>query len=128
MKESNFAKAQESRRKDVERMFGMLQARWHTLTNPCRLWSKDAMKDVVVTCCILHNMILESEMSQCESLPPPPPEWIVESPVPMSAANPVAHADRLVGAFESIVDPSIHKRLQDDLMEHQWQIRLHNSM
>ena len=38
-KESNFSGAQESARKDVERCFGMMQARWSIITQPCRLWN-----------------------------------------------------------------------------------------
>lgn len=61
MKESHFVKCQESCRKDVERCFGVLQARWRILAVPFRLWSAEAMATVVKACAILHNMIIEDE-------------------------------------------------------------------
>lgn len=60
-KEQYFAKQQESTRKDVERGFGVLIARWHILNNPCRLWDIHTMTLIMKTCIILHNMILEYE-------------------------------------------------------------------
>ena len=38
-KKSNFSGAQESARKDVERCFGVMQARWSIITQHCRLWN-----------------------------------------------------------------------------------------
>ena len=48
-------------RKDVERAFGVLKKRWRILGIPCRLWDKDQIGNVMYTCIILHNMILEDE-------------------------------------------------------------------
>jgi hypothetical protein len=45
-----FASAQEAKRKDIERAFGMLQARFHILTSPCCLWDRGAMDTVIPTC------------------------------------------------------------------------------
>ncbi|KAI2505163.1 Plant transposon protein [Fragilaria crotonensis] len=56
-----FATAQEAKRKDIERAFGILQARFHILTSGCRLWNRDAMKTVIKTCVILHNLIIDFE-------------------------------------------------------------------
>ena len=52
---------QEVQRKDVERAFGVLQARWRILALPCKLWSVGAMNSVIIACIILHNMIIEDE-------------------------------------------------------------------
>jgi Plant transposon protein len=59
--QKHFATAQEAKRKDIERAFGILQARFHILTSGCRLWSRDAMGTVIRTCVILDNMIVDYE-------------------------------------------------------------------
>ncbi|ETV69632.1 hypothetical protein H257_14654 [Aphanomyces astaci] len=56
-----FASKQEAKRKDIERAFGVLQARFHVLTSGCRLWDRDAMRTVIKACVILHNMIIDFE-------------------------------------------------------------------
>jgi Plant transposon protein len=45
-------------RKSVERVFGVLFARFHVLCKPSRLWYKEDMADVVAASCIIHNMII----------------------------------------------------------------------
>eukprot|EP00918_Siedleckia_nematoides_P091890 GHVU01201746.1.p1 GENE.GHVU01201746.1~~GHVU01201746.1.p1 ORF type:complete len:281 (+),score=13.46 GHVU01201746.1:44-844(+) len=54
--EQHYTQAQESRRKDVERTFGILQSRFHFLRIPCRWWYKRDVLKAVKTCVILHNM------------------------------------------------------------------------
>ncbi|XP_018466280.2 uncharacterized protein LOC108837759 [Raphanus sativus] len=56
-----FAKKQESVRKDVERAFGVLQARFAVVKNPSKLWEKEKIKNIMKACIILHNMIVENE-------------------------------------------------------------------
>jgi hypothetical protein len=43
-KQKLFAKVQEAVRKDVERAFGVLQARYYIIERPCRLWNHNAME------------------------------------------------------------------------------------
>jgi hypothetical protein len=57
----HFAKLQESARKDIERTFGVLQARWHVLNVGCRLWEKEDVMCIMTCCIILHNMIVEDQ-------------------------------------------------------------------
>jgi hypothetical protein len=40
LKDKNFVKAQESQRKDVERAYGVLQARFAIVRGPARFWDK----------------------------------------------------------------------------------------
>ena len=60
-KSAYFASRQEAVTKDIERCFSVLQARFAIVKNPCRLWSMDVINDIMFTCCILHNMIVEDE-------------------------------------------------------------------
>lgn len=61
---ANYARKHEAVRKDIERLFGVLQKRFHVLFHPSRHWSKDMMSIVVATCLILHNMIVEDEYGE----------------------------------------------------------------
>ena len=60
-KQSLFAKTQESVRKDVERAFGVLQARFAVVKNPSKLWDKEKIGNIMKACIILHNMIVQDE-------------------------------------------------------------------
>ncbi|KAK1602962.1 hypothetical protein QYE76_027162 [Lolium multiflorum] len=60
-KEACFTKNQEACRKDIERAFGVLQARFAIVRGPARFWDKETLVDVMICCVILHNMIIEDE-------------------------------------------------------------------
>ncbi len=46
-------------RKDVECTFGILKGRWRILKSGIRLQSVDAVDSIWLTCCALHNWLLE---------------------------------------------------------------------
>ncbi|XP_057804051.1 uncharacterized protein LOC131019521 [Salvia miltiorrhiza] len=58
-----FAQHQEAARKDVERAFGVLQARFAFIKRPCLIWDRDIMGKIMIACIIMHNMIVEDERS-----------------------------------------------------------------
>ena len=60
MKE-HFTKCQEGAQKDVERAFGVLQARWEIVKNPVRQWDLETISNIMMACIIMHNMIIEDE-------------------------------------------------------------------
>ncbi|XP_076925218.1 uncharacterized protein LOC143587959 [Bidens hawaiensis] len=60
-KQKYFTKRQELARKDIERAFGVLKKKWAILANPIKFWTGKKITEVVYTCVILHNMILEDE-------------------------------------------------------------------
>ena len=60
-KQIHFAKSQESARKDVERAFGVLQARFSIVRGLARFCILEVLKDIMKACIILHNMIVEDE-------------------------------------------------------------------
>ncbi|XP_023738285.1 uncharacterized protein LOC111886281 [Lactuca sativa] len=60
-KRLKFKRAQERARKDVERAFGALKKRCYILKYLAPYMEEKKMSDVMYTCIILHNMILEDE-------------------------------------------------------------------
>jgi HD superfamily phosphohydrolase YqeK len=56
-----FSQRQESVRKDVEKAFGVLQARFDIVRRPARLWKQADVINIMQACVILHNMIVEDE-------------------------------------------------------------------
>ena len=62
VREQRYTRAQEGRRKDIERAFGVLQARFNILRYEDKRWYKSEIIKSSRVCVILHNMIVR--MSQ----------------------------------------------------------------
>ena len=58
-KEIRWSKWMESLRKDIECTFGILKGRWRILKTGIRLHGTKIADDIFLTCCALHNMLLE---------------------------------------------------------------------
>jgi hypothetical protein len=119
-KRKHFAAAQESARKDVERAFGVLQARFAIVRGPARFWKLETLKNIMMTCVILHNMIVEDEWTnnieedfEYEQLNEP------LEPVTLGATNDFSE---FIRRHHSIRDRETHSQLQLDLVEHLWQL------
>jgi hypothetical protein len=56
-----FTKEREAARNEVERVFGVLQSQWAIVRLPTRIWSTGSMWEVMTTCVIMYNMIVEDE-------------------------------------------------------------------
>ncbi len=116
-----FAKMQEAARKDVERCFGVLQARFSIIKQPCRLWCADTMKSVMKACITLHNMIIEDDIAQGVVLTDV--DGYEEAPEVITSYNPQLgelSIDNFCNLFHGINDLNAHRQLQDDLIEHLW--------
>ena len=119
-KKAWFAQQQEACRKDVERAFGVLQARFAIVRYPALTWSKNQMWEVMTACVIMHNMIIESERKN--------PVFDTE---PYEQMGPLADVDHQVppefatflSRRQEVRDTSTHQQLQDDLVEHLWSIK-----
>ncbi|KAH9753307.1 dde tnp4 domain-containing protein [Citrus sinensis] len=117
-KHKNFAKAQESARKDVERAFGVLQARFVIVHGPAQFWDRDTLHDIMKACVIIHNMIVEDEhiTKDIEDLNDDVSneDWVKPS------------FERTIGIMEFIQNHhrirsrENHSQLQKDLIEHLW--------
>ena len=121
-----FVKLQEAFRKDVERCFGVLQARWRIIDLPCKLWHPNAMAIVMKTCIILHNMIVEDERAEDDehaylfepaNQPAGVPQFTVQRPDANRAPSTVAH---LISRTRAVQNAAKHYELRDDLIEHLW--------
>ncbi|KAF5477436.1 hypothetical protein F2P56_004076 [Juglans regia] len=67
-KKTNFATAQESARKDVERAFGVLQQRFAIVGGPYRIFKVNDLTNIMKACVILHNKIIEDERDDSQGL------------------------------------------------------------
>jgi hypothetical protein len=106
---------QEAARKDVERCFGVLQARFAVVKGPARFWREDDLAAIMKACIILHNMIIEDERN--------------DEDIRNEQQNTIAAPDNN-GALEfaeflqrhrAIRDNVLHYQLRNDLIEHLWQ-------
>ena len=60
-KKKYFSMRQVACRKDVERAIGVLQARFAIIAGPIDFWCKEVFHDIISSCIIMHNMIIEDE-------------------------------------------------------------------
>ena len=60
-KASLFATNQEACRKDVERAFGVLQARFAIVKHPALIWDNMKIRNIMGAYIIFHNMIIDDE-------------------------------------------------------------------
>jgi hypothetical protein len=60
-KHQHFTKMQSAAQKDVERTFGVLQVRWKIVQNHVRTWGLETISDTMMSCIILHNMVVQDE-------------------------------------------------------------------
>ncbi|XP_019094351.1 PREDICTED: putative nuclease HARBI1 [Camelina sativa] len=123
MKNSLFSKKQEVVRKDVERAFGVLQARFAVIKNPSRLWDKYKIANVMRACIILHNMIVEDERETYS--------WRnivsefqdgedVDQTYTVGAASLGSNMSSTITCRTHLRDKQVHDQLKKDLIEHIW--------
>ncbi|CAL2230365.1 unnamed protein product [Prunus armeniaca] len=104
-KEIFFTAYQEGYSKDVERCFGILQARLAIIRGMARLFDEEVLRSIMMTCIILHNMIVEDAYDY--------------------------DADEVDGSFmpcmieryTEMQSSYIHEHRQVDLMEHLWAVK-----
>ncbi|XP_058180169.1 uncharacterized protein LOC131298710 [Rhododendron vialii] len=116
-KKQHFARMQEACHKDVERAFGVLQARWAIVRGPARFWNEEDLGYIMKTCVILHNMIIEDQRDHDAS------DEITEllSSNPIQVSRDITPA--LVDFFKNnrrIRSNEAHHSLRNDLIEHLW--------
>jgi hypothetical protein len=121
-KRKNFVATQESARKYVERAFGVLQARFAIIRGPACLHKPEMLKEIMMVCIILHNMIVEDERDLYLGADAFDYDQINETPLePPSHEHTVEFLD-FIQNHHRIRDRETHSQLQSDLVEHLWQI------
>ena len=116
-KSAYFASRQKAVHKDVERCFGVLQARFAIVKNPCMQWSMEVINDIMFTCIILHNMIVEDEQGlEDDDIV----DHLQEGDITLERG--VSFEDFLSTSIElGSVDK--HYSLRADLVDHLWNIK-----
>ncbi|XP_045827958.1 uncharacterized protein LOC123919946 [Trifolium pratense] len=116
-----FAQHQEGARKDIERAFGVLQSRFAIIRNPARSWHLDALKRIMDTCIILHNMIVEDERATYGGNFDYSYDQLQgnDSSAPPNNSN-IDFQEFMRRRFD-VRDKQIHRQLQQDLIEHIWE-------
>ncbi|XP_047942887.1 uncharacterized protein LOC125189678 [Salvia hispanica] len=112
-----FARKQEAARKDVERAFGVLQARWAIIRCPTRVWHGDDVANIMLACIILHNMIIEDEGFVAERWAPEASHSVASAPIQMGVPRSNKY---LIQRFADIRRSTAHDQLQVDLIEKVW--------
>ena len=115
-KKKYFAAAQEACRKDVERAFGVLQARFAIVRGPARFWDEDTLGQIMRACVIMHNMIVEDECDEEDDL-----SFDGEGEKVKISHDGTPELEEFIKNYKNIKDKEVHNQLQDDLIEHLWQ-------
>lgn len=113
-----FAKTQEALRKDVERAFGVLQARFAIVRGPARFWDQTTLKEIMTACIILHNMIVEDERD--ENQEPTTYDTHDEIPTVEVSHERTPQLLEFIEANHRIRDKQVHSKLQEDIIQHLW--------
>ena len=105
-------------RKDVECAFGVLQSCFAIVAGPARFWRKEVLRDIMTTCIILHNMIVEDERDLSA-----PIEAMIETPPPeieMMVGENIRFQEFLT-RYRQIRDKDAHITLRNTLIDHLWE-------
>ncbi|XP_028068692.1 uncharacterized protein LOC114271264 [Camellia sinensis] len=119
-KRQHFAMMQESARKDVERTFGVLQSRFAIIHGAVRYWDSKMLANIMKSCIILHNMIVEDERE--EHLDFNYDIASTNTPVQLSS-TPTNDFQSFLSRHLGIRDKDPYHALHNDLVEHMWYLR-----
>ena len=113
---------QESCRKNVECAFGVLQSRFAIIAGPTSFWRKEVLHDILISCIIMHNMIIEDERDLNA-----PIQNALEGPTPTVEMTMDEHYrfQQFLARHKKIKDKEAHFELRNALVEHLWEHRSH---
>ncbi|KAL1336273.1 hypothetical protein AAHE18_10G050600 [Arachis hypogaea] len=119
-----FAQYQEGQRKDMERAFEVLQARFAIIRGPVRFWEKKKLANIMRACIILHNMIVEDERDTYAGNFAQGLEYDdVENGLsqPQLGEEDFAPYHQFLQRNAQLRNRQQHRQLKEDLIEHIWQ-------
>jgi hypothetical protein len=119
----HFVKMQEARRKDVERAFGVLQARFAIVSRPAQGWKHHNLNKIMKACIILHNMIVEDECNTYLEYVYDNAPTAVIPPIKITRDGTSISFSDFLNNYEFMKDSSIHFQLRNNLIKHQWEIK-----
>ncbi|KAK4724496.1 hypothetical protein R3W88_027275 [Solanum pinnatisectum] len=87
---------------------------------PSRFWRKEVLHDIMTTCIILHNMIIEDERDLNA-----PIQDAVEAPTPTieMVIDENLRFEQFLARHKKIKDKNVHFELRNALIEHLWEQR-----
>ncbi|XP_052197217.1 uncharacterized protein LOC127804398 [Diospyros lotus] len=121
-KKKYFAAQQESARKDVEQAFGVLQSRFAIVHGPGRMWDVETLKYIMASCIILHNMIVEDERDTTHEDVDFNYDAVAAPPTIDLSHNHTSEVMEFIQVHHQIRDKQTHVQLQNDLVEHLWEL------
>ncbi|XP_062014389.1 uncharacterized protein LOC133730899 [Rosa rugosa] len=136
-KDLKFSQAQEGCRKDVERCFSILQSRFSIVRGAARGWDREDLRYIMLTCIILHNMIIEDERPDDNDEDLESDEEEDNNMRPMLATvwegptgddfDPIGrdgyYFNGFMNRYDAIRCANSHSNLQEDQIEHFWNIQ-----
>ncbi|XP_052626734.1 uncharacterized protein LOC111909751 [Lactuca sativa] len=103
-----FKRRQEGTRKDVERAFGVLKAKWHTVEHAAQPLDLETLRYIMYACIIMHNMVVEDKGRNISHYIPTEPRHVQFQP------GTADYLHRVV----NIQDANKHRQLREDLADH----------
>ncbi|XP_057545937.1 uncharacterized protein LOC130824930 [Amaranthus tricolor] len=127
-----FAQHQDAKRKDVERAFGVLQARFEIIRKLSLAWDEERLSDIITFCMIIHNMIVKDERvtythyDDCRELMRDRPKGQLEGTSGLNDefeyyTDRIVDINRYLKNKDDVEDRQTHLSLTDDLVENIWQ-------
>ena len=113
---------QEYTRKDIERAFGVLQARFNIVRAPARSWSLAHISNIMKTCIIVHSMIVEDERdTYTRRITVDYYDTSSHSVSPSCNRGDIAEDHVFISCLNEIRDSPTDRQLRNDLIQYLWE-------
>ncbi|CAK8561843.1 unnamed protein product [Lathyrus sativus] len=115
-----FSQCKEGARKDIIRAFGVLQFQFVIICNMARSWHLGALKHIMNTCIILHNMIVEEECVTYGGNFDYSYDNLGNDKTTLPDNSNIDLQEFQLRIFH-VRDKKVHRQLQQDLIDHIWE-------